>query len=158
MGTGERVFRVAKANGLAFRAAVRSQALLARRAPNVLRRLLFAGAEPSDRLFAESPEGLALLSTLISRAWADGGAAYRADLLAYVQDWSGELADVAVPVELWHGLRDNWAPISMAHAIADRLPSACVRVSEAGHYSTLVTNAPAVLAAACQAAWPIAEA
>jgi pimeloyl-ACP methyl ester carboxylesterase len=150
MGTGERVFRLAKANGLAFEAVVCSQALLARRAPNVLRRLLFAGAEPSDRLFAESPDGLALLSPLLRRAWADGGAGYRTDLLAYVQDWSGELAHVAVPVKLWHGRHDNWAPISMAHAIADRLPTACIRVSETGHYSTLVNNAPAVLAAACR--------
>jgi hypothetical protein len=51
-----------------------------------------------------------------------------------------------------------WADWAGEHAIADRLPSACVRVSEAGHYSTLVTNALTVLAAACRAAWPIAEA
>jgi len=148
MGAGAAVFRAARADGAGFRLAVGGQALLARRAPGALRRLLFAGSDASDRTSASTPGARALLSRVFAEAWANGGSGYRRDLLTYVGPWSGELARVAAPVELWHGRADRWAPIATAHGLAARLPTARLHAGDAGHYATLVGCAPAALAAA----------
>lgn len=148
MGGGARVFRLARKNGAAFDRLVSFQALLARRAPNLLRRLLFAGADASDRRFAEALQG-DLLSDVFGEALANRGAGYRRDLLTYVSDWSRELARVTARVEIWHGGADLWAPVGMAHAIAERLVvRPRLHLGTEGHYTTLVTHAPAALAAA----------
>jgi pimeloyl-ACP methyl ester carboxylesterase len=148
MGAGARVFRSARANGAGFALAAFGQALLARRAPAVMTRLLFAGADAADRAFARSTCGRALLPRLYARAWADGGRSYQRDLLAYVEDWSGELAGVTSAAELWHGSGDTWAPIGMADGVAARLAAARLHTGSGGHYSTLIHQGPAALASA----------
>ncbi len=146
MGAGKRVFRSAQAGGAGFAMTVAAQALLARRAPELLRRLLFAGAAPSDRALATSADGQARLARVFAAAWADGGHAYRRDLTAYVEPWAAELDAVTAPVELWHGTDDNWAPIAMARGIARRLPAARLHEAKGGHYTTLIAQAPQALA------------
>jgi pimeloyl-ACP methyl ester carboxylesterase len=80
-------------------------------------------------------EMLAVLAECLGR----GTATYRAEMALYVADWSAELADVTQPVRLFHGRADNWAPVGMAEALAERLPNvADVEVLEgASHYSML---------------------
>lgn len=146
MGAGARVFRSAQAGGAGFAMTVAAQALLARRAPGLLRRMLFAGAASSDRALAASPDGQALLARIYAGAWAGGGHAYRRDLTAYVEPWAADLDAVTAPVELWHGTDDNWAPVAMARGIARRLPAARLHEAEGGHYATLIAQAPRALA------------
>lgn len=151
MGAGARMFKLAQANGSGFALAVAVQAVLARRAPALLQRLLFAGASLSDGAFAASVAGRAQLTQILAQAWAGDAQAYRQDVLAYVAPWSAELDAVRVPVSLWHGSEDNWAPIAMAHALAERLGSVDLHIGSEGHYTSLITQAPAALLAA--AAW-----
>ena len=143
MGTGRRVFRVARRNRPGFHTLARVQALLAGWAPTVLVRAMFAGAGPADRAFAGSADGRGVLTGLVAEAWADGGMGYRRDMLAYVEDWSNELASVVSPVDIWHGAADTWAPPGMARGLGRLLPSARVHLGPEGHYTTLTTHGPA---------------
>lgn len=145
MGGGAQVFRAAQRRGAMLDLVVAGQAMLGARAPGLLRRMLFAGAEASDAAFADSAPGRELLGRVLRQAFADGAAGYRRDLLTYVEDWSGELAGVSAPVRMWHGAGDNWAPVSMARAVADRC-AASLSIGPKGHYTTLIDGAAEALA------------
>jgi pimeloyl-ACP methyl ester carboxylesterase len=148
MGAGARVFRSAQRNGAGFRLTVAGQAFLAAHAPGLLARLLFAGADASDRSFAGTAEGQAALKRILAGAWADGGRSYRRDLAAYVEPWSHELCRITSRVELWHGAGDTWAPPDMARGLAQDLPDARLHKAAGGHYTTLIGRAPEALTAA----------
>jgi len=143
LGSGERVFRMARAGRLGFDLMVRCQSILARNAPIALQRILFAGAAGEEKAFAAKRQDR--LARVYAEAWFGGGLGYRRDIAAYVEDWSSELARVTAPVTLWHGLADTWAPISMSRTIASRLPSQC-RLSTGN--TTLISSADDVLVSA----------
>jgi len=145
MGAGARIFRSAQARGLTFALAVRTQALIARKAPKVLRHFLFADAHTSDRELAATPAVGEVLEEAFREASRNSGAGYRRDVLCYVQHWTAEIAEVRAPVELWHGCYDNWAPVAMAENIAQRARGACLHLCTGSHYSTLLEAAPAVM-------------
>jgi pimeloyl-ACP methyl ester carboxylesterase len=152
MGGGAAVFRAAQKDGRGFRMAVAAQTWLARRAPSLLRAMLFAGADPGDRALAARPEVRAMLDRVFADAWAADGRAYARDLRAYVEPWSAELGAVRAPVRLWHGAADRWAPVGMARDLATRLPSATLTELPGGHYATLLAAVPAALQIAAGAA------
>ena len=146
MGGGAAVFRAAQANGRQFAATVAVQSLLARLSPDLVRRLLFAGADPKDRGFSAEPGARAVLRSVFASAWADGGQAYRRDIGLYVEPWSDELPRVTTPVRIWHGTADRWAPVAMGRDLASRIPQADLTETGGGHYTTLVQAAGAALA------------
>jgi pimeloyl-ACP methyl ester carboxylesterase len=145
MGGGAHVFRAARRRGPMLEAVVGWQSFLGARAPGLLRRMLFTGAEKSDQAFASSAAGRELLERILVQAFADGAAGYRRDLTTYVEDWSNELARVSGPVEMWHGGGDTWAPLAMARNVAARC-AADLRVGSQGHYTTLADCAGEALA------------
>jgi len=148
MGAGARVFKAAQADGAGFALTIGLQARMARHFPAMLQRLLFAGADDADRAFAATPAGRALLTGSLAKAWDGNARGYRADLMAYVAPWSDELRAISSPVRLWHGSRDTWAPIAMGRDIVERLANGTLHMGPDGHYTTLINNAPAALAAA----------
>ena len=63
-----------------------------------------------------------------------------ADLRGVADDWRSlyrwpfDLADVTVPVAIWHGTQDRSAPVAMVRWLHERLPHAEVLVSDdVGH-------------------------
>lgn len=62
------------------------------------------------------------------------------------QAWPFSLSDVERPVHLWHGGRDENAPVEAARKVADRLPDAELAVFEdADHLGTLVESRDRIL-------------
>jgi pimeloyl-ACP methyl ester carboxylesterase len=58
-----------------------------------------------------------------------------ADLTAYARPWPFELADIAAPVEIWHGVADPAAPFAFAERAAAELPDATLHAFEGeGHF------------------------
>lgn len=145
MGGGAQVFRAAQAGGRMFDFGVTCQSFLAARAPDMLRQMLFSGAEASDRAFAASPGGSLPLRRVLAQSLGREAASYRRDVLTYVQAWSYELGGVKAPVSMWHGAKDTWAPVAMAHAVAERC-RANLSVVSTGHYTTLTECAAEGLA------------
>jgi pimeloyl-ACP methyl ester carboxylesterase len=57
------------------------------------------------------------------------------EIIASVGPWGFAPADVCVPVHLWHGDRDEAAPVAVARFVADQLPDVRLTVYEGeGHY------------------------
>ncbi|MCW1384954.1 alpha/beta hydrolase [Novosphingobium sp. KCTC 2891] len=136
---GAPVFRAARASPLLFGLLVRAQSLAARLAPGRLYTQLFASARGADSALAGDPVFRAAMIRVLRQCLAQGAAGYRCEVGLYVQDWAAELALVTQPVRIWHGRADNWSPVAMADALAERLPASTPpRLFDGlSHYSTL---------------------
>lgn len=135
---GRPVFTLARDYPALFAAHARMQGGLARLAPAVLARLLFASAQGGDCILRDDPAFRTGMINLL-RTGHVAGEAYRAEISAYVAPWSRELERVTQPVRLFHGAQDNWTPPEMAQALALALPDCAPPqiVPGLSHYSAL---------------------
>lgn len=133
------VFKAAQTSPRSFAALVAMQSLVARVAPWILYRMLFAKAKGADQALATDPQFRAAMTRVLSDCFVDGGRNYREEITRFVEPWAGLLAKITAPVTLWHGTADNWAPIAMTEAFAAALPNVAAvnRLRDLSHYSTL---------------------
>ena len=80
---GKAVFSLAKRNPYLFQWLVKWQALLAKRAPQMLFRMLFASAQGQDREQVKSPEFKALICQVLQQCFAQGTSGYTRDIQQY---------------------------------------------------------------------------
>jgi pimeloyl-ACP methyl ester carboxylesterase len=76
-------------------------------------------------------------------------AVYELSLLA--RPWDFLLPDIDMEVQLWHGVHDHSAPVTMAHNMTLLLPHDRTQIFRTeGHYSVLVNHADEILATLIQ--------
>ncbi|MFN3771592.1 MAG: alpha/beta fold hydrolase [Ectopseudomonas guguanensis] len=145
---GKAVFSMAKRNPGLFQWLVRWQALLAKRAPQMLFRMLFASAQGEDRELAQTPEFRAFICHVLQQCFAQGTTGYTRDIQQYLQPWSASAFASEVNLCLWHGTKDNWSPFGMSEYLAERFPSNAriERMQGLSHYSCLYAAAPGICA------------
>jgi pimeloyl-ACP methyl ester carboxylesterase len=81
------------------------------------------------------------------RAWENSSEGVLADAEIYAQPWGFSLADICVPVRLWHGRNDRSFSAEVAEATAKQIPNSKLRIIEdAGHYSTPIRHMREILA------------
>jgi pimeloyl-ACP methyl ester carboxylesterase len=69
------------------------------------------------------------------RASADG---WVDDALAFCAPWGFDLADIKVPVLLWHGENDVFSPVAHARWLADQIPDAIISIrADTAHFGAL---------------------
>lgn len=145
---GKAVFSLAKRNPGLFQWLVRWQALLAKRAPHMLFRMLFASAKGQDRTLAQAPEFRAVICHGLRQCFAQGATGYARDIQQYLQPWSASAFTSEAKACLWHGTQDNWAPFGMSEYLAERFPrnAHVERMDGRSHYSCLHAAAPEICA------------
>lgn len=143
---GKQVFRMAQRSPWLFALLSRWQGLMARMAPQVLFRMLFASARGADVALAQDAAFQSVITAALQRGLGAGQAGYQRDVLAYVQPWAHCLVGIHVPVCLWHGDADNWSVPAMAHYLEATLPAATpVRMMPGlSHYSCLLASLPMI--------------
>lgn len=136
---GKAVFAAALHSPLRLSLLVRLQAGLARGAPGLLTRVLFASAQGRDRQLGNDPAFSNGIVDILRDCLATDTGNYRAELAAYVRPWAHWLSEVRHPVILWHGMSDTWAPPAMADALERLLPNVIAnhRFDGLSHYSAL---------------------
>jgi pimeloyl-ACP methyl ester carboxylesterase len=83
--------------------------------------------EADRRVVADS--GIrALLAKNYAEALRDSAAGWIDDALAFCAPWGFNLADIKVPVLLWHGENDVFSPAAHARWLADQIPSAIMSI------------------------------
>ena len=131
--------------------------------PDALRRFLEPIAADRLDVAAESvAEGLGGLLTDVDRAALTGpfaeflAQAMRAavssgpwgwidDDLAFARNWGFALAEIGVPVTVWHGRHDAMVPTAHGEWLAERIPGARPRILEDEGHLSLVVRFGAVL-------------
>lgn len=143
---GQSVFRLAQRWPVLFRLLSGWQALLARFAPHVLFKMLFASAKAADRELLQQAEFCRTVTAVLRSCFAAQVSGYTREVLAYVAPWAGSLGQIRTKVRVWHGTDDNWSPKAMADYLGQAL-SGCERVEimpGLSHYSCLLQSVPAV--------------
>lgn len=143
---GRAVFEAAAANSGALRRLGRAQSLLTTVMPGLLMKVMFGGAGPSEQALLADADFRAMVRDGLTKSLGPCRRAYEDELRAYVRPWSEVLSGVRCPVRLWHGDEDRWAPLDMAHALAQALPTAQVVVLPGlGHFGALKRALPEIL-------------
>lgn len=108
-------------------------------------------ANPASHVTALSPEmpeadrrvvadvGIrTLLAENFAEALRESADGWIDDALAFCSPWGFNLADVTVPVLLWHGENDVFSPAAHARWLADRIPSAIMSIRpDTAHFGAL---------------------
>ena len=108
-------------------------------------------ANPASHVAALGPEMPAAdrrvvadvgIRTLLARNYAealrDSADGWIDDALAFCAPWGFNLADITVPVLLWHGQNDVFSPVAHARWLAERIPHAIMSISPgSAHFAAL---------------------
>ena len=87
-----------------------------------------------DRAVLSRPEVRQLQIDGIIQACRQGTQATAQDLALFSRPWGFPLAEIAVPVHLWHGVQDRVVPVAMGRYLAAHIPGCQGHfLREAGH-------------------------
>lgn len=136
---GRPVFELAMKRPRVLRALSAAQGLVARFAPALLIKALFAKCGEGERALLKDVSVRRSITKGLRSSLSTHRDRYLAVFQSYVSDWRGDARDIKCPVTLWQGAADTWSPPEMAAALADLIgPRATVHVVAKGeHYSTL---------------------
>ena len=108
---------------------------VARRCPDQALDLIAARAPAPDRAILQQPAIRTGLIDDMREALRAGGRGAIHDLVLFSRPWGFRLADVQVPVVLWHGEADAQVPVAIARRLARQIPSCQARfLAGAGHF------------------------
>lgn len=98
-----------------------------------------------DRACIDSEVGADVVTGL-HHALSGGVDGWVDDDLAFVSSWGFDLADVRVPVTLWHGGADQMVPFSHGHWLATHIPGVAAHLDPAeGHFSVRLAHMAGML-------------
>ncbi len=121
-----------------------------RRAPLRLRPLLLKLLQPCDAAVLRDSAAFEACFESARRAWTGSARGVIGDAEIYAQPWGFELAEVRVPVRLWHGSKDRTFAVKLAEEVAAQLPNCSLRiVDDAGHYSLPIRHISDILRDLC---------
>lgn len=142
---GGTVFKLAMDWPLVFSSLTGFQKLLANLAPRTLVKILFASAVGKDQQLLNQTDFKRYITAILRHCFAGRVAGYTRDIMLYTK-WTCELEGFTTPVSLWHGVEDNWSPLSMASYLNVAIPgeSSVEEMSGLSHYSCLLEAAPMI--------------
>jgi pimeloyl-ACP methyl ester carboxylesterase len=92
----------------------------------------------ADRRVVADVSIRALLAQNFAEALRNSAAGWIDDALAFCSPWGFNLADIRVPVLLWHGESDVFAPVAHARWLADQIPHAIMSIRPgSAHFGAL---------------------
>jgi pimeloyl-ACP methyl ester carboxylesterase len=87
-----------------------------------------------DRWFFEDPARVAMFNAHIRECWRQGPDAIKWELIDVFQPWGFRLADISMPVSIWHGSQDPWVTKADIEFQATTIQNASLVVwPDAGH-------------------------
>ncbi|BCY09376.1 alpha/beta fold hydrolase [Actinoplanes sp. L3-i22] len=113
--------------------------------PRVLLDQLLADMTDADRLIVEEPAIQRLLLISYREAVRSGPYGWIDDVLALRRDWGFDVGEIKLPVYLWHGAQDNFAPAAHARWLARNIPGAILDMQSARAHFGAVEALPKVL-------------
>lgn len=99
----------------------------------------------SDRRVVADAGIRALLAENYAEALRGSADGWIDDAIAFRSPWGFDLADIQVPVLLWHGQDDVFSPVAHARWLADQIPDAITSIRPATAHFDALTVMPDVL-------------
>lgn len=146
-GPATRLFKFAGRHPHAARIALAPLGAWLRRSPiGFVERMMVAASPPDRTVLREAAVRDGFAKALREGARQGVGGALT-DIALYGRDWGFRLEEVGVPVELWQGEDDHLVSLSVAHHLAEFLPSVATHFfPDEGHFSLPIRYAPKILA------------
>jgi pimeloyl-ACP methyl ester carboxylesterase len=99
----------------------------------------------TDQQFVDDDDIRAFLAQNFAEALRKSADGWIDDVLAFCSPWGFDVADITVPVLLWHGGQDVFSPVSHTQWLARKIPGAIVKTpTDRAHFGALEV-APEVL-------------
>lgn len=99
----------------------------------------------ADRRVVSDAGIRALLAENFAEALRGSADGWIDDAIAFRSPWGFDLADIQVPVLLWHGQDDVFSPVAHARWLADQIPDAIMSIRPASAHFDALTVMPDVL-------------
>ncbi|RQX38403.1 alpha/beta hydrolase, partial [Micromonospora chalcea] len=114
--------------------------------PGSLLALLVEQMTEADRRVVAGVPIRRQLTDAYAEALRQGPDGWIDDVLALRADWGVTLAGIRMPVRLWHGADDNFAPASHTRWLAEQIPGAQLHVQPRSAHFGAVEVLPEILA------------
>ncbi|WP_049972729.1 alpha/beta fold hydrolase [Haladaptatus cibarius] len=89
---------------------------------------------PSDQQILDDPDIRRDMARELASAYKHSVEGHVEDLKSLARSWEFELAEISIPVRLWHGGDDRNAPLPMAEYLAETIPHSHLTIfPEEGH-------------------------
>jgi len=143
---GKMVFSIAMKHPTIFTLLSYWQTFLAKVAPSVLFKMLFASATGEDKSLSKTADFKGYISPILLRCFNTNIKGYIREIKQYVTPWKESIHKCSVRTHIWHGTSDNWSPTSMAKYINENIPtSSNLELMEGlSHYTCLYAAAPKI--------------
>lgn len=129
-----------------LRAALRPAGLLMKYQPGVMITLLARRLPAPDCKVLTRPRVQQILTASLAESLRTGTRGHACELSILTRPWGFEIADITVPVLLWHGRRDRIIPVAHAHYLHQTLPRSSCRVFAAeAHFSLAIDHISEIL-------------
>lgn len=122
------------------------QTLLAKLAPKLLFKMLFASAAGKDKEVTQSREFEKYITAILKSCFNTSVKGYIREINQYVGPWNVCINKCKADTYIWHGASDNWSPVSMANYLSETIPG-CKNIEimkGLSHYSCLFESAPKI--------------
>jgi pimeloyl-ACP methyl ester carboxylesterase len=113
--------------------------------PRSLLEQLLTEMTPADRLVVQEAAIQRLLVDSYDEAVSQGPDGWIDDVLALRRNWGFDVRDVRVPTYIWHGVQDNFAPVTHARWLARNIPQAVLDLQTGQAHFAAMTVLPKVL-------------
>ncbi len=120
--------------------------LLTLRPPRWAWPILLRLAAPSDAKALTKADVFEGTFACYREAWRDSAAGVVDDAEVYANPWDFPVEEITCPVRIWHGREDRSFHWTLAERLAERIPSAELRLMEnEGHYSLSIQHRRSIL-------------
>ncbi|MEQ8433227.1 MAG: alpha/beta hydrolase [Oceanicaulis sp.] len=144
--TGKPVFEAAQSRRVWLDLLTHLQSAGLKVAPGLIASRLFANAPDEERRLMSKPSLRTAFISGAKHTLIKHSRAYRAELRAYVSDWTSTLPEVTAPIRIWQGADDTWTHPDMARAPSVAVGGACeiTYLDGLSHYGALVHSLPRI--------------
>jgi len=144
--SNQRAFGTAEHDAMILAEQLRLRAERANDDPGSLLKFLIQQMTEADRRVVSGVPIRRLLTDSYAEALRGGPDGWIDDVLALRADWGFTLTEIHMPVRLWHGADDNFAPASHSRWLAAQIPGAQVEVQRHTAHFGAVEVLPEILA------------
>jgi len=145
---GEMVFTIAIKQATIFTLLSYWQSFLAKLAPKILFKMLFASATGEDKKLSNTATFQEYITPILTYCFNNNVKGYIREINQYVTPWKKSVLKCSANTYIWHGVSDNWSPVGMAHYLKKNMPatSSLELMTGLSHYTCLHTAAPQICA------------